>query len=68
MTIQKLFLDVLKFANVAKIDVMKVTPTDGKLRMQSYDNFSADSAEIIRVAITKKPQGIAVPEPLKRTD
>lgn len=37
MTIQKLFLDVLKFSNVAKIDVLKVTPTDGKLRVQSYD-------------------------------
>src|SRR5215213_1148625 len=31
------------------------------LRMQSYDNFAADSAEIIRTAITKKPQGLAVP-------
>jgi simple sugar transport system substrate-binding protein len=32
------------------------------LRMQSYDNFAADSAEIIRVAISQKPQGIAVPD------
>lgn len=32
------------------------------LRMQSYDNFAADSAEIIRVAISQKPHGIAVPD------
>ena len=32
------------------------------LRMQSYDNFAADAAEIIRVAISQKPQGIAVPD------
>ncbi|PHR92227.1 MAG: sugar ABC transporter substrate-binding protein [Blastopirellula sp.] len=31
------------------------------LRLQSYDNFAADAAEIIRVAIAKKPDGIAVP-------
>lgn len=31
------------------------------LRMQSYDNFAVDAAEIIRVAISKKPDGIAVP-------
>lgn len=31
------------------------------LRMQSYDNFAADAAEIIRVAISQKPDGIAVP-------
>lgn len=31
------------------------------LPMQSYDNFAADSADIIRVAISQKPQGIAVP-------
>lgn len=32
------------------------------LRMQSYDNFAADSADIIRVAISQNPQGIAVPD------
>jgi simple sugar transport system substrate-binding protein len=32
------------------------------LRMQSYDNFAADSAEIIRTAISQKPQGLAVPD------
>jgi simple sugar transport system substrate-binding protein len=32
------------------------------LRMQSYDNFSADAADIIRVAISQHPQGIAVPD------
>lgn len=32
------------------------------LRMQSYDNFAADSAEIIRTAISQKPDGIAVPD------
>lgn len=31
------------------------------LRMQSYDNFAADAAEIIRVAISQNPDGIAVP-------
>lgn len=31
------------------------------LRMQSYDNFAADAAEIIRVAISQKPDGLAVP-------
>ena len=37
MTIQKLFLDVLKYSNIAKIDVLKVSPEVGKLRLQSYD-------------------------------
>jgi hypothetical protein len=37
VTIQKLFLDVLKYSNIAKIDVLKVTPEGDKLRMQSYD-------------------------------
>ncbi|MDB5554300.1 MAG: Inositol transport system sugar-binding protein [Rhizobium sp.] len=32
------------------------------LRMQSYDNFAADSADIIRTAISQKPDGIAVPD------
>lgn len=32
------------------------------LRMQSYDNFAADAADIIRVAISQKPDGIAVPD------
>lgn len=32
------------------------------LRMQSYDNFAADSAEIIRTAISQRPDGIAVPD------
>jgi simple sugar transport system substrate-binding protein len=32
------------------------------LRMQSYDNFAADSTEIIRTAISQKPDGIAVPD------
>lgn len=32
------------------------------LRMQSYDNFAADAAEIIRTAISQKPDGIAVPD------
>ncbi|NJN36166.1 MAG: substrate-binding domain-containing protein, partial [Nitrospiraceae bacterium] len=32
------------------------------LRMQSYDNFAADSADIIRVAISQNPDGIAVPD------
>ena len=31
------------------------------LRMQSYDNFAADAAEIIRVAISQNPDGLAVP-------
>ncbi len=31
------------------------------LRMQSYDNFAADAADIIRVAISQSPDGIAVP-------
>lgn len=31
------------------------------LRMQSYDNFAADAADIIRVAISQNPDGIAVP-------
>jgi hypothetical protein len=37
MTIQKLLLDVLKQSNIAKIDVLKVTPEKGKLHLQSYD-------------------------------
>jgi simple sugar transport system substrate-binding protein len=32
------------------------------LRMQSYDNFAADAADIIRVAISQNPDGIAVPD------
>jgi simple sugar transport system substrate-binding protein len=32
------------------------------LRMQSYDNFAADSADIIRTAISQRPDGIAVPD------
>jgi simple sugar transport system substrate-binding protein len=32
------------------------------LRMQSYDNFAADAAEIIRTAISQRPDGIAVPD------
>ena len=32
------------------------------LRMQSYDNFAADAADIIRTAISQHPQGIAVPD------
>lgn len=32
------------------------------LRMQSYDNFAADAADIIRTAISQNPQGIAVPD------
>ena len=32
------------------------------LRMQSYDNFAADAADIIRVAISQHPDGIAVPD------
>jgi simple sugar transport system substrate-binding protein len=32
------------------------------LRMQSYDNFAADAAEIIRVAISQNPDGLAVPD------
>lgn len=32
------------------------------LRMQSYDNFAADAADIIRTAISQKPDGIAVPD------
>ncbi|WP_333817562.1 substrate-binding domain-containing protein [Tabrizicola sp.] len=32
------------------------------LRMQSYDNFAADAADIIRVAISKNPDGIAIPD------
>ena len=32
------------------------------LRMQSYDNFAADAADIIRTAISKHPDGIAVPD------
>ena len=31
------------------------------LPIKSYDAFAADSAEIVRVAISQKPQGIAVP-------
>lgn len=31
------------------------------LRMQTYDNFASEAAEIIRVAISKNPDGIAVP-------
>ena len=31
------------------------------LRMQSYDNFAPDAAEIIRTGITKKPDGMAIP-------
>ncbi len=46
-------------------DARLVVETNGGkvayLPMQSYDNFAADSAEIIRVAISQKPQGIAVP-------
>lgn len=37
MTLQKLLLDVLKQSNIAKIDVLKVTPDKDKLRLQSYD-------------------------------
>ena len=37
MTIKKLFLDVLKQANIAKIDVLKVSRENDKLRIQSYD-------------------------------
>lgn len=32
------------------------------LRMQSYDNFAPDSAEIIRTGISKKPDGMAIPD------
>ena len=32
------------------------------LRMQSYDNFAADAAEIIRTAISQNPDGLAVPD------
>lgn len=32
------------------------------LRMQSYDNFAPDAAEIIRTGISKKPQGMAIPD------
>jgi simple sugar transport system substrate-binding protein len=39
-------------ANSGKVDY---------LRMQSYDNFAADAADIIRVAISQNPDGIAVP-------
>jgi simple sugar transport system substrate-binding protein len=44
---------VIVEANHGKVDY---------LRMQSYDNFSADAADIIRVAISRKPDGIAVPD------
>jgi hypothetical protein len=37
MTIQNLLLDVLKQSNVAKIDILKVTPEKGKLHIQSFD-------------------------------
>ena len=30
--------------------------------MQNYDNFAADAAEIIRTAMSQKPQGIVVPD------
>ena len=32
------------------------------LRMQSYDNFAADAADIIRTAISQHPDGLAVPD------
>ncbi|KAJ0344285.1 hypothetical protein COL154_014022, partial [Colletotrichum chrysophilum] len=32
------------------------------LRMQSYDNFAADAAQIIRTAISEEPDGLAVPD------
>jgi simple sugar transport system substrate-binding protein len=32
------------------------------LRMQSYDNFAPDAAEIIRTGISKQPDGMAIPD------
>lgn len=38
MAIQKLLIDILDYSNVAKIDLIKVSPSDDKLRLQSYDS------------------------------
>lgn len=37
MTIQQTFLDILKQCNLPKIDIIKVSPEKGKLRIQTYD-------------------------------
>lgn len=37
MTIQKTFADILKQCNLPKIDIIKISPEQGKVRVQTYD-------------------------------
>lgn len=53
---------IKKGVDDARIVVEANGGTVDYLRMQSYDNFAADSADIIRTAISQKPDGIAVPD------